>query len=310
MREIEISQCKTATVCLGNQEPRSNMTNQIVNWKNRCGCSADECRMMVQHNLEHTLCEEVRCAKMRLYLKCWQVINYWAIYTLEIWINQKQWDPYNIKWENQTSAVYYKDIEVTTEDFEQGYIDIDLSDLVKEWSEEIIPNYGITIWAKTTGIDLTIYGMNSSLVPKLYVKYGRYEDESIGIQLQVDNKALQVLDYDQPIVFNKVVAQQSQRIRYDMAGTIILPCPGNYLFSWWVAVGGAEAVKDISFALKQIGGVEIVSAAPIALPSQMSGSALIRTEQNNQSFQLVSLSKEKLQLGQTNTQANLTVVRI
>ncbi|MEG1499697.1 MAG: hypothetical protein RR400_01315 [Clostridia bacterium] len=133
-----------------------------------------------------------------------------------------------------------------------------------------------------------------------------------GSQVEMLSHDKTVIANNQVVVFNNVLNGSSANISYSITnGVFSINKAGVYLASWWVNLDQATQVagQNISFGIKQNGGVPIVATAS-APSGQIFGTCLISVDIAPLTLTLNNVSGVSVTLGDASPKAGLSIVGV
>lgn len=127
------------------------------------------------------------------------------------------------------------------------------------------------------------------------------------IALELQRVVDQTVDALGNILFDKLILQKGS-IEYNLAtGEISINKPGRYMVNWVVTTQSSVGSKDISFAIKTLGGDEIVTSSPLKV-GEVVGFGIVQVDTVPTKIVLVSKENNQIQLSKVATiKAHLTV---
>lgn len=314
MSTMQLSHCNSTFVY--SNKPTVNFAYEkyvlIEQWIENCDRQLSEAQTLIKFDIDSLSEVTIQKAIMSLVVDRWEHCAAGESYPIQIAINQTNFDPTNVTWRTRPITTFYKIVRMDRHDLDCGCINLDITDLVQSWSNGTTPNYGITLSSDVIGLSVRLISCKEKCGPKLIVEYEKDECKPVALQVQVANRPLEIVEHEDPILFDSIVTSTPTGISYNqVTGEITISKVGYYLGQWWVAVGGAEAIPEINFALENVAtGSLIESSAPVGIVSQPSGNAIFYVGTVLQTFKLINNSKSKIQFGTPTIQASLIIARI
>lgn len=314
MSTIQLSNCNSTFVY--SNKPTTNFAYEkyvlIERWSESCKNQLSEAQTLIKFDLASLSEVTIQRAIISLVVDRWECCAVGESYPIQIAINQTNFDAASVTWQTRPITTFYKIVQIYRQDLECGCINLDMTDLVQSWSNGTTPNYGITLSSDVIGLSVRLVACEEKCGPKLIVDYEKDECKPVALQVQVANRPLEIVEHMAPVLFDGVVTSTPSGISYNQAtGEITISKGGYYLGQWWVAVGGAEAIPEINFALQNVlTGNFIESSAPVGVVSQPSGNAIFYVGTVPQTFILINNSKSKIQFGTPTIQASLILAKI
>jgi len=134
--------------------------------------------------------------------------------------------------------------------------------------------------------------------------------EIFGIQVQLLNSPNIDVANNAPVIFDTVLEQIGTAISYDeTTGVFTISQNGYYLVNWWVATDGSDSTTGTKFSLN-VNGASHSSGASANVTGQVSGSDLLVVNAEPVTVTLTNESGEPMNLEDTFTQANITILAI
>lgn len=302
--------------------PRGNFSKEFNLYvgrqylKRRGMCEEEIAETLIYFELENLKNAKVviKEAYLQLYVgryeKCWCR----GYYDIKVKVNQSKFDSEKVNYCNKPVAIDYKVVHLPINHVCEGYINLEVTDLIKSWITNEIPNYGMTLSSEIRNAFIEFESSRWGRGPTLVINYDQVPVErgGGGVQLQVKNQQSELILQDHPIIFDQIITPDNQLIRYDLnTGEIVIETPGYYMFEWWVALEGAGIVTELILQLQNTDkSIQIKGNAPINPITQITGNALINITGVPQKFQLVNNSGDTIQLATTGVQGSIIVGKI
>ncbi len=112
------------------------------------------------------------------------------------------------------------------------------------------------------------------------------------------------------VVFDNVVVDMAPSVTYsDVTGEFTILAAGNYFVAWWVAIAGAAAATNVSFAI-QLNGAGNVFATTPNLIGNLDGTAFVSVGSVPSTIRLVNLTGDTVFLPEQDVVANIVILKV
>lgn len=128
--------------------------------------------------------------------------------------------------------------------------------------------------------------------------------------LQIQSTLNNIIDKDQPIIFNKCIINANQNITYNYNnGHFTINSNGIYYIRWWANIHSCNDSDYVSFSIKSCKGHNIESCT--TKKEQLCGDAIVSVYDSHLNFSLNNNSSSSVSLSPyTNIKANLSIFKI
>lgn len=232
---------------------------------------------------------------------------------IDISYNKESYSSSKVTWNSTPNSCLYKTTPISQSDYNNRYISVDITTLVKKWLSKKLPNFGLTLSTSTPNLLVIINKENVNLSPKLIIEYSRNDElnnSAVAIQLQSRKLNGYILRPFERILFDKIICKTPRGICYDKkTGIITIKKKGYYTCNWIINIEGSSAEGcSLNFALKNITKGKLVNFnMPVVLQGQLVGTALINTTEDLERFVLINNENCHVQLCDIYIQSSLLI---
>lgn len=197
-------------------------------------------------------------------------------------------------------------------------LEVDITELIRQWTDVGGANYGLQLEAIGENLRMIFASSRTQCAPyvKVVFRDGHKPGSKSGLrgmQLQCQYANNEVIEDNNPVVFDTILYQDEGFLYNQATGEITVIRPGRYYVSWSVSSEGAEDVESISFALQNTdNSINVKASIQNPMSGMISGTAFFNVTSGPQVFTVNNVSYGKVQLlyDEGSVQANLVIVRV
>lgn len=203
-------------------------------------------------------------------------------------------------------------------DIDNGYGLVDISSLINEYITNKKPYINIMLMSLSNNFSLIFDKNILSKSPKLMIDSDSCKniddyDDAVAIELTRSTLYEDNTIYDKRIIkFNNIITKTSFGIDYNFNnGEILIYKKGYYIFKWNLSIEGSSYLYTQSIDLRNNNTNYLYKyLVPKSIQGQISGSALVHINEENQSFSLINNCGGELLLSNLDPCASITVIKV
>lgn len=205
-----------------------------------------------------------------------------------------------VTWDTKPETETFNKVSIKSCMTSKKYLTIDVTELICSWLYNSTPNYGITLSCCNPNLLIIFpkYKLMSSI--KLLIKYSFRDDGISPSALYLKNKSssTQLVNSQDPIKFNEITEDISEKISYDKkSGIITISRKGLFNCYWQSYVEGSNCESPIKVSLKNLTkDATINSQSSLVTPGIFNGYALINISEDSEQFILCNDSEGMIEL--------------